>query len=119
MYELPSDFDPSVFVGRRLELVSFSENTLRFDFDGPDAASVTAEGAVSHGTRGQPLKRFDVPNTETTVVQAVGHLVQRVAASDRIDLLLAFDDGQVIVVHGDSEWYEMYSISIGSRRIIV
>jgi hypothetical protein len=33
MYGLPSDFDPHIFVGRRLEAITFAENVIVLAFD--------------------------------------------------------------------------------------
>lgn len=40
MYGLPSDFDASIFVGRELQQVSFTVNTVHLTFDGDVAITL-------------------------------------------------------------------------------
>jgi hypothetical protein len=46
MYTLPDDFDPSVFVGRKVGRLSFTSNTLVLSFDGD--ISVDVESEIRH-----------------------------------------------------------------------
>jgi hypothetical protein len=45
VYGLPKDFDGSMFIGRTVELISFSVNTIHISFDGDVSITIEIEHA--------------------------------------------------------------------------
>jgi len=118
MYGLPQDFDTSVFVGKSLQLVSFTANTIHLAFD--DEVSITVESSFAHdlGQTGPPTVET-VPVRESRLMQLVERTVVRAEARDRGTLVLYFDNGQTFFCFDDLPQYESYSITLGDRQIIV
>ena len=119
MYGLPRGFDASRLVGRTLDFVTFTSNTVHFSFDG--GASITIEASFTHWIRGAApsSQRLSVPVSESRLMQVVGAAVSAARATEDGTLVLDFTNGQSIAVHDDSPRYESYRMQLGDEEIIV
>ena len=120
MYELPDDFDPTVFVGRTLERLSFTLNTLDLAFDGD--VSIRVLGEVWHcggDDRGQWYDGATLPVRVSRLMDLLGVAVIGGEIEDRSTLVLRFANGQTVRCVEDGDHYESYHLSIGEREIIV
>jgi len=113
VYGLPGDFDASPFVGRTLDLVSFSANTIHFNFD--DDVSITVEGTYDHITPSGEAE-CEVPVEHSALMQLVGESVLIAEASEDGTLDLLFSNKQRLIVYDNSDQYESYKINIRGRR---
>jgi hypothetical protein len=119
MYKLPTDFDGAFFLGRTLEHVSFSENTVSLYFN--ESVSIVVESCLEHqgGPDAPPPAIQRVPVSESRLMQLLGRSIRGATGDDRGTLELVFDNGHVVRVFDDPPCYESYSIFIGEKRIIV
>ena len=119
MYGLPEDFNPTGFIGRTVEIVSFTANTLHLGFDG--GYSLTVESSFEHGHEGHGAQtlRFGVPVTDSGLMSLVGRSVVAAKAEKPGTLYLRFADGQAFRCFDDSEEYESYRVNCGRTEIIV
>jgi hypothetical protein len=118
MYGLPDDFDPSVFVGRRLESITFAENVIVLTFS--ESVTVSISGTVLYQeAAGVPQRRERPLTTHTSFVGAVGRAVEATDLKSPRELILRLGGGFLIKLVDDSDEYESYIISFGDREIIV
>jgi hypothetical protein len=119
MYGLPKGFDAGFLVGRTLETVLFSENTVSFTFG--DRVSVTVTSALQHqlsSESDQPNVQ-SVPLSESKLMQLPGHCVTQAKGEEEGTLVLVFDNGHVLKVFDNDPHYECYSINDGEHEIFV
>jgi Family of unknown function (DUF6188) len=109
MYGLPSDFDPSGFVGKALEQISFSANTIHLAFE--DGFSITLESSFAHKKGDELLEEGVVPLSESRLMQLVAKIVVRGEVLDRGTLVLHFEEGRSLFCYDDSTTYESYRIT--------
>lgn len=123
MYTLPNDFDATVFVGRRVEALTFSENTINLDFGGDERLLVTTESGVTYefrdGNDVPVTRQEEVKLPETSLVRLVGKRVVSAAVGDNVNLQLQFENGDIVWFDGRSQQYEMYRIFVGARELVV
>jgi hypothetical protein len=118
MYGLPEDFDASVFVGRELQQVSFTANTISLVFDGDVAIAVESTIVLQLGSVAAP-ERQTPPVTSSRLMALAGLTVQS-ARSDRDGTLaLDFGGGRSLTLLDDSSQYESYQIQMPGRQIVV
>jgi len=119
MYGLPEDFDPTGFVGRTVEVVSFTANTVHIDLDGDYSLTVTS--SFEHGSeqRGEGAVRASVPVKFSGLMRLIGSPVVAAEVERPGTLLLRFDDGQTFRCFDDMEDYESYMINCDGQEIIV
>ena len=119
MYKLPKDFDAAFFVGKTLETVLFSENTVSFGFG--DRVSVTALSSLQHQfpTETDQSNVQTVPLSESKLMQLPGHTVTHAIGDEHGTLTIVFDNGHVLRFFDDDPHYECYSINDGKREIYV
>ncbi len=119
MHKLPRDFDGAFLVGRTLESVLFSENTVSFGFG--DRVSVTVFSSFQHQcpTEADRPNVQSVPPSESRLMQLLGHTVTQASGDDAGTLTIVFDSGHVLKVFDDDPYYECYSINDGQREIFV
>ena len=120
MYGLPRNFDPTLFVGRTIELVSFTSNTVHLAFSG-DRCSLTIESSFEHnpGVTGRERVHSEVPVVESGLMRLVGRSVAIAEVEGEGTLFLRFDDGQTLRLFDDSEEYESYRIDCNGLEIVV
>jgi hypothetical protein len=120
MHQLPADFDPSIFLGKTLELVSFSANTVHFAFaDGP---AITAMGSFQHTRPDETTPTaFEIGREpkDTAVPSLAGRAVASAAVEHGHTLRLVFDDASTLWISGGTEEYEDYTLSLSEREIVV
>ena len=117
MYRLPKDFDASFFVGRRIELICFGENTVSFHFN--DDLLVTVESAFAYVDRDGAEQLSEIPAVGTNVLKLLGKSVRQSTGSDDGTLNLAFENGDTLKILDTSDQYESYKIGLGDDTIIV
>jgi hypothetical protein len=116
VHGLPSDFNASPFVGRILDVVSFSANNTHFNFD--DDVSITVEGSYSHVSPSGGAE-CEVPVDYSELMQLVGESVLVAEASEDGTLDLLFSNKQRLIVYDNSVQYEAYRITIRGQETIV
>lgn len=119
MYKLPAGFDGAFFLGKRLDLVSFGEYVVHFNFD--EGVRVTATSALQHqiGLTSEQSAVQHIPLTESRLMQLVGHSVTQVEGNKEGTLTLLFSNGGVLKIFDDQTHYESYSIYDGERDIYI
>ncbi|HLQ15028.1 MAG TPA: hypothetical protein VK256_04125 [Candidatus Eisenbacteria bacterium] len=118
MYGLPNDFDPQIFVGRRLETVTFAVNVIVLAFG--DQLTVTILGSLPYFPAGDVEIRVDRPPvSSTSLVSVVGRNVVAFDLKSPRELILEFEGRASITLLDDSDSYESYLIKTGKREIVV
>jgi hypothetical protein len=118
MNGLPANFDASVFLGKDLILVSFTQNTAHFSFD--DDRGVTVESSFSYRPGpGAAESEQSVPVASSDVMRLLGRKVTRAEPRADGSLRLEFEGGGAITFLDDSAEYESYHLHIGSEQIDV
>jgi hypothetical protein len=119
MYGLPRDFDGAFFVGRELEAVTFTANSLILAFD--DSVTLTVESSYqcewNDGTSAAEFQR--VPISSSRIMVLVGRKIISVAVEDGATLSLTFDNLAVLRCFDDRPAYECYRIAHGGNEIYV
>jgi len=118
MYGLPADFDASVFVGRELEQVCFSVNTIRFDFDGDIAITATSSIVLTLSAGTEPEQQAP-PVVASRVMALVGRKVRSAQSHTDGTLRLCFEGGGSLTYRDDMKSYESYYIRIADKEIVV
>ena len=118
MYGLPEDFDARVFVGARLDYITFYQYQVLFEFDrGAERIGVAIESSFSFTP---PGGRIHVPVEATDAMRHVGRVVVSAAAETDGTIILDLDDGTVIRFFEDGLECESYSLYLpDGRRIVV
>lgn len=119
MHGFPSGFEASRFVGRVLEEVAFSANTVHLSFDA--SVSITIESSFAHWARQDAGLRnvTEVPVTESRLMQLIDASVESAVAADDGTLTLNFSNGQSFECYDDTPMYEAYHIMFGDEEIHV
>lgn len=119
MYGLPKDFTGDFLVGRTLEAVTFTENTVHFAFD--NEVSLTVESSLKHvaSSADEAPDPQPVPLRHSRLMELVGNRIRSAEAVDSGTLRLLFENEQVLSVFDDSTSYESYSIRNGGQEIYV
>ncbi len=118
MYGLPDDFDPDVFLGRRLESVTFAVNVVVLGFS--DQLTVSISGTVVYQeSPDSGERREQPPAVQTSLIAAVGRAVETTELKSPRELVLWLEKGFRLVLLDDSDMYECYLISLGDREIVV
>jgi hypothetical protein len=119
MYGFPSSFDTSLFVGKPLEQLCFTENTLTLHFaNGP---SVVVESAIAVSMLGREPERrvHEIPIKTSSLMELLGRVVSQVRVVDAGTLCLLFDSGLVLEIIENSKQYECYSIRYDGKSVVV
>lgn len=117
MYGLPSDFDSGFFVGRSIESITFSVNTVHVAFD--ESVSISLQSAFEYRVDSSPTIRQQVPVTESKLMQLVGCVVSRSESQSDGTLTLFFDGQRLLRCLDDTPQYESYRIGNGDKEIYV
>jgi hypothetical protein len=118
MYGLPPDFDASVFVGARLDSMTFYEFLVLFSFErGEDSLSVGVESSFSFTPDGQ---RMHVPVEASDAMRHVGRVITSAHAEGDGTLMIEFEGGTALRFFEHEAPYESYSVCLpDGRRVIV
>ncbi len=119
MYGLPPEFDGAFFVGRTIEVISFTINSVFFAFD--ENVSLTVESSFEHRLptdeeRGA-LQR--APVDSSSLMQLIGRPVVATDLDNDGTLILRFTDRHELRCFDDLPNYECYRITFGKDEIIV
>lgn len=118
MYGLPPDFDASIFVGRELEQVSFSANTVHLTFD--DDIAITLESSFLFQTdKTQTAVKQEPPVQSSSIMSLVGRRVCSARSTSDGTLTLQFTGDGTFTCVDDSEEYESYHIWFCGKEIVV
>lgn len=119
MHGLPRDFDPRDFVGKTVQSVGFSANTVDVGFE--TGESITTESPFEHtGPQINVCSGWhDVPVQCSELMRVAGRTVVGAKVVGRGTLVLAFDDGQSLTFQEDDQPYESYRVIVGGREFIV
>jgi Family of unknown function (DUF6188) len=119
MYGLPKDFTGDFFIGRTLEAVTFTVNTVHLRFD--NEVSVTVLSSLQHVTSSEDELRDPqlVPLSNSRVMELLGQRVRDAVAVDFGTLRLIFENDQTLSIFDDSTYYESYSIQCGAKETYV
>jgi len=118
VYGLPADFEPALFLGRELEQVSFTANTVHLIFEGD--ASITILGTFEvRLVQGAASVRQTPPLEQSNLMGLVGRRVVSAHRAGAGTIALAFEEGGALLCLDESTQYESYTIRIGGREIVV
>ena len=113
MYGLPKDFDGGFLEGRTLEMVCFNQNQVYLHFGAE--ITIAIESAFSY----RNAQLVSLPVHESDLMGLLGASVSGVRGEENGTLVLLFDNGQALKVYDTSEQYESYTITHGSKVIVV
>lgn len=118
MYGLPPDFDPAIFIGRELQQVSFTVNTVRLAFD--DDIAITLDSAFIFQIDSAAAAVEQAPPVQASNLMAlVGRQVCSARSVSARNLLLEFAAGGTLTCIDDSKEYESFHIWIRGKEIVV
>ena len=117
MHGLPQDFDPSIFVNKTLNQISFTTNTVNFIFD--ENLSVTALESFSYSIKQTKEEIVSFPVKDSKIVKFLEKSVENATKKDRGTLSLYFQCDWRIRFFDNTPNYESYHIWDGKREIIV
>lgn len=119
MYKLPKDFDASFFVGKSLDFLTFSQNSVAMVFS--ESVCITVESSLQHKTgteaTDEPIQHLPLHDSQLT--QLLGRSVTQAFGQEDGTLTIIFDNGHVLNIFDDQESYESYSIMDGKRTIYI
>ncbi len=123
MYGLPVDFDPTPFVGRRLDRICFAQSTIFFYFPKDLAKEEILNGAASdeitialessfllQARPGDAGTKQTSPVTSAEVMRLIGKNVTAAKSKRDGTLTLTFEDGAILQFLDESPQYESYQI---------
>lgn len=119
MYGLPEGFDGAFLVGRVLEIVSYTSNSMILGFD--SRVSITVESSFEFGAAmGEALaERQRIPVPSSNLMQLVGKSVNAVETDRDGTLTLRFPGGYFFRCFDDQPDYESYRIAHGDEEIYI
>jgi hypothetical protein len=117
VHGLPADFDPKVFVGRELQQISFTVNTIHLTFDGEVAITLEGSFLLRAGPAAETTKHT-VPVTDSSLMSLVGKRILE-ARREGSTLALEYEGGGLLACLDDSREYESYHLRIGDEEIAV
>jgi hypothetical protein len=118
MIEIPKDFDFSFMVGRTLLQLGIGENEIILNFD--HEVHILVEVPV----------KLKIPGNLTIICDAHGRdciglpklLGKQVIKCERMNsktMKINFEDGEILEMSDEKEFYESYSIMVGEKRALV
>ena len=117
MYEWPKDLDvTTVFVGRQLEGIFFSENTVSLHFEEKFFMTIMSNYVYSSGSIAEEIS-FPIHNTH--LISSIGSKVIKVELYEKKDLCLWFQDGAKIEINGSTRGYEDYSLNFNGKEYYI
>jgi len=116
VYDFPADFDASDLVGREVELVSFTANTVVVAFEG---YAITLLGRYTHDRDGVDAERIDVPPQGSQLMRLVGTTIAAAAVEQDSTLVLRFSNGDRLKCLADTKQYECYWIQTPTRLVVI
>ena len=118
MYGLPKDFDVSVFIGKTLDLVCFSVNTVNLIFEKNVSIIIMSSFIYQHNcTENTNIQK--IPVSSSDLMCLVGQVIEHAEGHENGALVLHLDNGQILTILDEFQQYESYMINIGDKEIIV
>ncbi len=118
MYGLPINFNISVLVGKKLNLVCFSANTISLSFE--EDVSITIMNSFIYRDKSyETSNKHSGPVSSSNLMCLVGKAISHAEGQKDGMLTLQFDNEHALVLLDDSREYESYIIKIGNKEIIV
>ena len=118
MYGLPPSFNPSVFVGLRVETILFAENLLSIGFG--EKFNITVLGTARYTVAGANApNEIRVPPKESNLMRLLGQTVLSASAVGGGTLILSFENRDRLELLDDSDQYEAYKILADGNEVIV
>ena len=118
MYGLPSSFDPSVFVGRELELVCFSVNTITLTFDQKIRVTILRSFIYHPSPNAEAIKQT-LPVASSTLMCLTGKIVRSAKADRDGTLTIQFESRESLTLVDELRGYDSYTLQIGDEEIVV
>lgn len=118
MYGLPPDFDPSIFIGRELQQVSFTVNTIHLAFDGEIGITLESTFEIQTDAKSEPVRQAP-PVQVSTLMSLIGRQVCAARSDGNGALMIEYEGGGRLTFIDDSREYESYHIWIRGKEIIV
>ena len=128
MFDLPDDFDLMLLSGCYLEMVCFGIHLTRLDFARPQLApgvarykvSFCIEGGLTYSVTDVGGRRdFSDSFSSAPLLDFLLKDVVSVEELESSTLKILFDSGDFIVIEGDNDGFESYSIALNSGDIVV
>jgi hypothetical protein len=120
MYGLPTNFDASFFIGRTVQSVSYSVNTITVIFDKQIVLTIESsyeyESLQSPDT---PKEVGTVPVFESRLMEIAGLTVVGANGEHNGTLSIEFSGNRFLRCFDDSKQFESYRIMVGPREIVV
>ena len=117
MYEWPNDLDVvKVFVGRQLEGIFFSENTVSLHFD--EKFFVTIMSNYSY-LLNDIIEKISFPVRNTNLISSIGSKIIKAELYEKKDLCLWFQDGAKLEINGSTQGYEDYSLNFEGKEYFI
>ena len=119
MYGLPKGFDAKIFVGKRLDRITFAQYIVFFGFD--DDLAVNLESSfVLEDQSGKHVQKQAAPIGSSEVMSLIGKTVKWAASEESGTLALGFEDGETLrFLDDNAPQYESYIIETSEGQIIV
>lgn len=118
MYGLTARFDASMFVGLRIESVTFAENAIHVSLGKGFAITSTTWIRYRANASGEP-HRDELPVSESSLPALIGVSVSGGERTAHGGLVLSLESGGEIAVDDDSDRYECFSITTPDGEIFV
>lgn len=118
MYGLPPDFDPSIFIGRELQQVSFTANTVHLAFDTDIAITLESTFEFQLDKRTEVVKQSP-PVQVSSLMSLIGRQVCSASSNSDGTIILEFAGGGAFTCIDDSKQYESYHVWIHGNEIVV
>jgi Family of unknown function (DUF6188) len=117
MSKLLESLDPNHLLGRTLEQIGYSINTIHLWFD--EMATIVVLGSVDHwASQEAAVNHEELPLRESRLVGLLGQSIVRADKIDEASIEIVFSDGQRLILNPTSE-YESYHITLGAQTWIV
>ncbi len=117
MYPWPNELSPTAFCGLTLEIISFTANTIVFNFN--HELLVTVESEVKL-TLANKTETITIPPPRTDLVSLVGRsVVDAKVSQDKASLILNFNSGHTMYIDGDDDHYECFQIKTNRGEYVI
>jgi hypothetical protein len=115
MYGFPTDFDCKTFIGRNLDMVSYTSTQVHLNFSG--GIFVTINGGFSHTAHGNE-RSLKMPVFYPEFIHLCDKAVIDAYVVDNKNLHIIFENQERICIYDDPN-YESYEINQDGKRMII
>jgi hypothetical protein len=118
MYGIPIDFPKDIFLGKTIEMISFSVNQVTVHFDAD--ISISIESSFSLTSSGEECTVQVFPLKSSNLIRIIGQRVEDIKFEDSYKTVLIFlTEGDELRCYDDSTEYESLKINLPDREIII